>query len=155
MNSPLSLTVLLAVCLPALSVCPLRAAPDAEPTPASIVDLTIEALDATNGLPIDAEDVDAVLSLGPVCGDGILDAGETCDAGNDPWSPGRACTAQCTLVACADTDDSGSLNVTDPVFLLNYLFLQGPEPLAPFSQCAEDITTDVLPCQSYPPCDGL
>jgi len=43
--------------------------------------------------------------------------------------------------AC-DADDNGALNVSDPVYLLNYLFVFGEEPPAPFPTPGDDPTDD-------------
>lgn len=55
---------------------------------------------------------------GGFCGDFNLDANEECDGGDTSWQPGEECRADCTLVDCADPDDSGSLTATDALFVL-------------------------------------
>nr|MCS5627426.1 CotH kinase family protein [Planctomycetota bacterium] len=45
-----------------------------------------------------------------------------------------------------DTDDSGSLGLTDAVYLLNWLFRLDPAPAAPFPDCGTDPTGDELDC---------
>ena len=45
-----------------------------------------------------------------------------------------------------DTDDSGSLGLTDAVYLLNWLFRLDPAPAAPFPACGSDPTDDELGC---------
>ena len=52
----------------------------------------------------------------------------------------------------ADTDDNGSLEVTDAVRTLNYLFLQQPPPLPPWPGCGEDPTEDELECTKFDAC---
>ncbi len=52
----------------------------------------------------------------------------------------------------ADIDDSGSVDVTDPVYLLNFLFAGGPSPAAPFSECGLDPTPDDVTCESFEGC---
>ncbi len=52
----------------------------------------------------------------------------------------------------ADTDDSGRLDLADPVMLLNHLFASGVAPQPPFEACAEDPTDDDLDCASFPEC---
>jgi hypothetical protein len=54
----------------------------------------------------------------------------------------------------ADIDDSGSLDLTDPVLLLEHLFLGGAAPAAPFPGCGADPTADGLGCGSYGACGG-
>lgn len=47
----------------------------------------------------------------------------------------------------ADTDDSGTLDVTDAVFLFNFLFAGDGAPPAPgVMECGEDATEDLLGC---------
>jgi hypothetical protein len=51
-----------------------------------------------------------------------------------------------------DVNDDGTLNTADPVVLLTYLFLNGPQPPAPFKTCTlGDPTADALSC-SQPNC---
>ncbi|MCA8960595.1 MAG: hypothetical protein KDC38_08780, partial [Planctomycetes bacterium] len=45
-----------------------------------------------------------------------------------------------------DVDDNGSIQITDAVILLNYLFLTGPDPVAPFPDAGFDPTPDDLGC---------
>jgi hypothetical protein len=56
-------------------------------------------------------------------------------------------------VKAADADDEEGLNVTDVVFLLNFLFLKGERVPAPFPDCGWDMTIDELGCETYPPCE--
>ena len=52
-------------------------------------------------------------------------------------------------IACdkaADVDDNGILEITDAVYLLDYLFLGGPQPLPPYPTAGSDPTTDTLTC---------
>jgi len=46
----------------------------------------------------------------------------------------------------ADADDSGTLILTDAIYLLSYLFLGGGPPVAPFPGCGLDNTADNLGC---------
>tara|TARA_B100000929_G_scaffold272031_1_gene243313 strand:+ start:707 stop:943 length:237 start_codon:yes stop_codon:yes gene_type:complete len=39
-------------------------------------------------------------------------------------------------LAAADADGTGEINLTSGVFLLQFLFIGGQEPAAPFPQCA-------------------
>ena len=52
----------------------------------------------------------------------------------------------------ADIDDSGQVNLSDPLLLLNFLFLLGIPPAPPFDACGIDPTEDTLSCDSFPPC---
>lgn len=52
----------------------------------------------------------------------------------------------------ADSDDSGVVDVTDSILLLDAIFLAGPAPEDPFPECGSDPTDDGLSCDSYLPC---
>jgi hypothetical protein len=54
----------------------------------------------------------------PVCGDGIVDEDEECDAGDQTWANGKACRDGCTLLACGDTDGDGNTSTSDALFTL-------------------------------------
>jgi len=54
----------------------------------------------------------------PACGDGALEAGEACDDDDPAWAPGQHCNASCTILACGDPDDTGTVTATDALFLL-------------------------------------
>ncbi len=60
----------------------------------------------------------------------VLFAGEKCDCRDS-----------------LDADDSGALDITDPVFLLGYLFLEGPNPPQPFPAAGMDVSADDLGCK--------
>lgn len=53
---------------------------------------------------------------------------------------------QLSCLDAGDVDDSGSLEVTDAIALLNFLFLRGPPPAPPFPVAGADPTEDALPC---------
>ena len=56
-------------------------------------------------------------------------------------------------VTIVDEDvDISIIDLSDPVYGLNYLFAGGAAPLPPLSDCGPDPTTDDLSCDSYPPC---
>src|SRR5688572_24439345 len=69
------------------------------------------------------------------------------------WVPARAEVA----FLRGDVDQSGYLDLTDSVRLLNFLFLGGAAPGAPYPNCSEDPTEDQLGCASYsaPNCSRL
>ena len=47
----------------------------------------------------------------------------------------------------ADANDTGEVDLSDPIFGLNFLFLGGPEPPAPGTRvCGPDPTPDPLGC---------
>ncbi len=52
----------------------------------------------------------------------------------------------------ADVDDSGTLDITDAVYLLRFLFLAAPPPPAPYPECGNDESADSLPCESFGAC---
>ena len=52
----------------------------------------------------------------------------------------------------ADSDDSGDLDLSDAIHLLQFLFLGGSVPPPPHNACGADATPDGLACQTYPPC---
>ena len=54
----------------------------------------------------------------------------------------------------ADTDDSGQLDIADPVRTFNWLFLAGTPPAPPgYQDCGEDPTAgDSLECAEYMGC---
>jgi hypothetical protein len=47
-------------------------------------------------------------------------------------------------------NDSGAVDIADTVYFLGGLFSNGPLPLAPFPNCGEDPTADLLGCASFP-----
>ncbi|MBN1443847.1 MAG: hypothetical protein JXA90_14145, partial [Planctomycetes bacterium] len=55
--------------------------------------------------------------------------------------------AQTTCEDAADADDSGSVEITDAVFTLDFLFRGGAFPPAPFPQAGYDLTSDGLGCE--------
>jgi hypothetical protein len=54
-----------------------------------------------------------------------------------------------------DVDDNGVVERTDGVFLVMYLFLDGPTPAAPFPVCGADNTEDTLDCVTFDFCGGI
>ncbi|MBI4600385.1 MAG: hypothetical protein HY721_00350 [Planctomycetes bacterium] len=63
----------------------------------------------------------------------------------------------------ADSDNNSALQITDPVYTLNFLFKGGPEIPTPFPECGFDVgPPDLLGCNPcacppYPqgdPCAG-
>jgi len=53
----------------------------------------------------------------------------------------------------ADLDAGGVLDISDAVFLLEYLFLGGPPPAAPFPDCGPAAQgAGALPCTASPDC---
>jgi hypothetical protein len=53
----------------------------------------------------------------------------------------------------ADSDDNGTVNVTDPIGVLNHLFQGGPEPEPPGLDCGADpVGSSSLGCRIYSEC---
>ena len=48
-----------------------------------------------------------------------------------------------------DADDDGAVTITDPLFLLSYLFRAGAAPPAPFPDLGPDSTLDSLDCRGF------
>ncbi len=58
-------------------------------------------------------------------------------------------------LACAksaDTNDDGTIDLSDAVALLGLLFLGAPAPPEPFGECGADPTQDELSCEEGGPC---
>ncbi len=56
-------------------------------------------------------------------------------------------------VDAMDTNDDGTTNLADPIYLFSYLFSGGPPPGAPFGVCGPDPTSDSLDCDAHAPCN--
>ena len=54
--------------------------------------------------------------------------------------------------SAADANDSGGIDIADPIHLLSALFENGAPIPAPFPLCGTDPTPDALDCSSYPLC---
>jgi hypothetical protein len=52
----------------------------------------------------------------------------------------------------ADSNDSGVVDLSDAVYSLQFLFIGGPAPAAPFGACGMDGTEDGLDCVTFPIC---
>jgi hypothetical protein len=55
----------------------------------------------------------------------------------------------------ADPNDDGQINITDGIYILNFLFLGSPNPASPHPNCGEDPQGDEdgVSCESFPPCE--
>lgn len=63
--------------------------------------------------------IEIVLTNDPsVCGDAHVDEQEACDAGEEPWASGRACTDHCEWLTCGDPDGDGDTRASDALFVL-------------------------------------
>ena len=52
-------------------------------------------------------------------------------------------------VVRGNANGSGSININDAVYLLNYLFQNGQQPPAPLGQLGTDPTADGLSCWDF------
>ena len=57
-----------------------------------------------------------------------------------------------TCLDACDSNDSGSLDLADPVHILVFSFAGGGAPAAPFPACGSDPTEDALDCVDFGPC---
>ncbi|MGE4620059.1 MAG: FG-GAP-like repeat-containing protein [Planctomycetota bacterium] len=62
------------------------------------------------------------------------------------------CTAICSCPDALDANDDSASDISDPVYVLMYLFSNGNPPPAPFPACGPDPTVDSLDCLNQPPC---
>ena len=85
---------------------------------------------------------DELFVRGDANADGTLDVSDAGRVILDFLNPDRA-----TCQDSSDTNDDGRIDVSDPVFLLNYLFLGGEAPPAPFPGRGADPTRDSLGCR--------
>ncbi len=51
-----------------------------------------------------------------------------------------------------EANATGTVDLTDAVYLLNFLFTGGAPLAAPFFECGSDPTPDGLSCDSFPAC---
>ena len=52
----------------------------------------------------------------------------------------------------ADSNNDHTVNLADVLFVLGFLFNEGPKPPAPYPDCGPTPSPTPLPCLSYPPC---
>ncbi|MBN1417330.1 MAG: hypothetical protein JXP34_01060 [Planctomycetes bacterium] len=68
-------------------------------------------------------------------------------------SEGGAVTIACgTLFLRGDANATGTVDIGDMVFQLNYQFASGPAPPPPAAACGADPTPDPIPCDAHAPC---
>lgn len=60
-----------------------------------------------------------------------------------------------TCLSAADTNDDGTVDLADAVYMLNFLFRGGPELPPPVGACGTDATKDQLGCAKYEPCNPV
>jgi hypothetical protein len=51
-----------------------------------------------------------------------------------------------------DANDDGEIDVSDSVYILSFLFGRGSSPVAPYPDCGDDPTPDLLDCLAYSEC---
>ncbi len=63
--------------------------------------------------------------------------------------PEKAPEGQCPLpcMDAGDVNDDGRVDIADPIYLLQYLFAEGPKPPEPFEAMGSDPTQDELDCK--------
>jgi hypothetical protein len=74
------------------------------------------------------------VSIPQRCGDGVVSGTEECDTDGIEWTVGVACRADCTLVACGDPNDSGTVTAADAL-----LILRAAVGTAPCAGCVCDV----------------
>jgi cysteine-rich repeat protein len=92
-----------------------------------------------------------------VCGNCVVEAGEECDDGNKTNGDGcdATCLDECPILLTGDVDTSGSINSSDIIYLLNYVFLRGgptprPCPAAGDVNCTGSVTSaDIIYLVNY------
>lgn len=57
-----------------------------------------------------------------------------------------------TCLSAADANDSGAVDIADPIHVLSFLFSLGAPPAPPFPDCGPDPSLDAVPCGGYPLC---
>ncbi len=62
------------------------------------------------------------------------------------------CTAVCSCPDVLDSNDDGVNDISDPIYLLMYLFSSGLAPPSPYPECGADSTLDQLDCLFQPAC---
>ena len=66
--------------------------------------------------------------------------------------PGDVIAREGVVFLRGDADQNGTIQLTDAVFLLDYLFRGGEALPAPFLECGVDSTDDELDCEAEPIC---
>lgn len=54
-----------------------------------------------------------------------------------------------------DANDDGTVDISDPVYVLNFLFLGGAPPKSPYPHCGRDDTDDKESCILFNTCSDL
>ncbi|MBN1417484.1 MAG: hypothetical protein JXP34_01835 [Planctomycetes bacterium] len=94
---------------------------------------------------LDLTTQDVPFIRGDANGDGRIDIGDAISILGTLFS-----SRPSTCLDAIDADDSGDLVITDGIYILNYLYVEGPTPPAPFPEAGPDPTDDDLSCVAYP-----
>ena len=65
---------------------------------------------------------------------------------------GGGCGTICDCPDALDANDDSANDISDPIYVLMYLFSNGNPPPPPFPACGTDPTTDSLDCLNQLPC---
>ena len=91
-----------------------------------------------------------------ICGNGEDDDGDgLADCDDSDCEAEEACqVVKGPLFHRGDPDDNGAIQLTDGIFILNFLFLGGTPPPAPGLDCGEDPEdpNDELGCETFNGC---
>ena len=111
----------------------------------------LDSCELTSGSATDSDN-DGILDecedflRGDANGDNLVDISDGIFMLDELFLGGGSSTCEDAM----DFNDDGGLDIADPVGALNYIFLQGAPPSAPFPSCGIDPTDlDPLDCDSY------
>jgi hypothetical protein len=91
---------------------------DSEPIPVVLTNGPVTTTSTTSTTTSTTSSTTSSTLPPPACGNGLVEAGEECDPGPEPWRPGRACADDCTRIACGDVDGNGGRAASDALFVL-------------------------------------
>lgn len=122
------------------------------PAEAQYLGASFEVLASPRVLFYDArrreEPAEAVFRRGDVNADGTVSAADALGLLDVLFRRGQPSTC----LKAADADDDGTLDLSDPVRILLYVFGRERRLPAPLGPCSVDPTPDGLSCVSYPAC---
>lgn len=92
--------------------------------------------------------IDSLFLRGDCSGDGSVNLGDAISV-----LSGLFQGTEMTCVDACDVNDSGGVDLSDPIFLLDHLFSGGASPAEPFvGGCGDDPTDDAIGCSSNAGC---